>query len=54
MFRLDGRHYEGIINRVTRRATVLVEDAQGVRYSNGKKYSKFYVPLDHLQAVTVR
>ena len=51
-FRLDGRHYEGIINRVTRRATVLVEDAQGVRYSNGKRYSKFYVPLDHLQAIT--
>ena len=54
MFRLDGRHYEGVINRVTRRATVLVEDSQGVRYSNGKRYSKFYVPLDHLQAIAAR
>jgi hypothetical protein len=48
-FRFDGRHYEGIVNRVTRRATVLVEDPQGVRYTNGKRYAKFYIPLDHLR-----
>ena len=48
-FRFDGKHYEGIVNRVTRRATVLVEDPKGVRYTNGKRYAKFYIPLDHLR-----
>ena len=52
-FRFDGKHYEGILNRVTRRATVLVEDAQGRRYSNGKRYAKFYVSLDLLRPVKV-
>ncbi len=51
MFRFDGRHYEGVINRVTRRATVLVEDSQGDRYSDGKQYAKFYIPLDILRPV---
>lgn len=45
----DGREYVGIVNRITKRATVLVEDPQhGARYSDGKHYSKFYVPLTML------
>jgi hypothetical protein len=47
-FRFDGAEYQGRINRITRRATVLVEDAQGTLYSDGKRYRKFYVPLNLL------
>lgn len=50
-FRMDGRHFTGIVNRITKRATVLVEDERGVRYSNGKRYAKFYVPLRQLEPV---
>jgi hypothetical protein len=48
-FRFDGQHYQGFINRITRRATVLVEDAGGVPYSDGRRYQKFYVPLSQLE-----
>jgi hypothetical protein len=48
-FMLAGISYTGIVNRVTKRATVLVEDACGPRYSDGKRYAKFYVPLGMLQ-----
>jgi hypothetical protein len=44
-FVFEGKPFTGILNRVTRRATVLVEDAGGTPYSNGKRYLKFYVPL---------
>jgi hypothetical protein len=50
-FRFEGRHHEGILNRVTRRATVLIEDPRGQRYSDGKTYAKFYVPLSQLKGV---
>jgi hypothetical protein len=48
-FRFEGRHYSGVVNRITKRATVLVEDGQGQRYSDGKRYKKFYVPVGMLQ-----
>ncbi len=48
-FTLDGVHYRGFVNRITRRATVLVIDPQGQLYGDGKRYRKFYVPLSHLQ-----
>lgn len=48
-FEYEGREYIGIVNRVTRRATVLVEDPHGMRYSDGRHYTKFYIPLDHLR-----
>lgn len=48
-FDFDGRSYQGIVNRITRRATILVADQQGVRYSNGERYRKFYVPLSALR-----
>jgi len=50
-FRLDGQHYVGVVNRITKRATVLVEDSRGVRYTNGKRYAKFYVPVGQLRPV---
>lgn len=48
-FTLEGRRYHGIVNRITKRATVLVEDECGVRYSDGRHYLKFYVPLSLLE-----
>lgn len=50
-FRFDGVQYLGIVNRINKRATVLVEDSGGERYSDGKRYAKFYVPVHVLQAV---
>ena len=47
-FRCDGQHHVGRVNRITRRATVLVEDERGQPYSDGKRYLKFYVPLQML------
>jgi len=48
-FRIDGAEYVGIVNRITRRATVLVEDRNSPLYSDGKRYARFYVPLPLLQ-----
>lgn len=48
-FRHGGQAYVGIVNRITKRATVLVEDRGGVPYSDGRHYTKFYVPLELLE-----
>jgi hypothetical protein len=48
-FRFDGAQYHGIVNRITKRATVLVEDERGMPYSDGKRYKKFYVPIGLLE-----
>ena len=50
-FRFDGAEYVGVVNRITRRATVLVEDKKGDPYSDGKRYSKFYMPVPMLRLV---
>lgn len=50
-FKLDGIRYIGRVNRITRRATVLVIDPRGQLYGDGKRYRKFYVPLSHLELV---
>lgn len=50
-FSLDGVRYTGIVNRITRRATILVVDPQGQLYGDGRRYRKFYVPLSHLELV---
>ncbi|MFN0056362.1 MAG: hypothetical protein ACKV0T_29810 [Planctomycetales bacterium] len=50
-FRCDGAEYQGVVNRVTKRATVLVESATGQPYSDGKRYLRFYVPLKLLERV---
>lgn len=48
-FSIEGRQYTGYVNRITKRATILVEDNQGTRYNDGRRYRKFYVPLQHLK-----
>ena len=47
-FAHDGHYMEGRVNRITRRATVLVPNAKGERFSDGKRYLRFYVPLEKL------
>ena len=48
-FVYDGVRRAGLINRITQRATVLVEDPEGQSYSDGKRYRTFYVPLAALR-----
>lgn len=50
-FHFEGRRYVGIVNRITKRATVLVEGSRGTPYSNGKRYEKFYIPVETLERV---
>jgi hypothetical protein len=47
-FDYQGLRYTGTVNRITKRATVLVEDPQGILYSDGRHYKAFYVPLPKL------
>jgi hypothetical protein len=51
-FEFEGRVLHGIVNRITRRATILVEAPSGERYSNGKRYLKYYVPIHQLRPIT--
>lgn len=48
-FAYDGARLAGRVNRVTKRATVLVPDPAGQEYSNGRRYAKYYVPLEELR-----
>lgn len=48
-FTHEGQRQVGTVNRITRRATVLVVDAGGQLYNDGRRYRKYYVPLSHLQ-----
>jgi hypothetical protein len=50
-FQFEGQILQGVVNRITRRATILVEDPKGERYSNGKRYLKYYVPIHHLRPI---
>jgi hypothetical protein len=50
-FVFEGVRHRGILNRITRRATVLVENANGQLYGDGKRYAKYYVPLAQLKKV---
>ncbi len=52
-FRYEGNVYEGLINRVTKRATVMVKDRKGqFTDSKGNRYVKFYIPLRYLRKVS--
>ncbi len=44
-----GQTLDGFLQRITKRATVLVPDSRGVRYDDGCTYSKYYVPLKLLR-----
>ena len=48
-FESDGTTHVGMVNRITRRATVLIENPRGPIYSDGKRYVTFYVPLPLLK-----
>lgn len=48
-FQIDGTRHLGVVNRITKRATVLVKDPAGTPYTDGQSYSKFYVPLQMLK-----
>ncbi len=49
-FDLDEKSYRGIIERITKRATVMVRDPGGdYRDSQGRNYAKYYVPLGQLR-----
>jgi hypothetical protein len=48
-FEFEGVRYEGILNRVTKRATVLVPDPAGRLATDGRRYRWFYVPLQLLR-----
>ena len=50
-FEFEGRQMTGRVNRINRRATVLVESQDGQWYSDGKRYEKFHVPLGWLTVV---
>lgn len=50
-FRFDGVELKGVVNRINKRATVLVEDRDGERYSDGKHYAKYYIPIPMLEAI---
>jgi hypothetical protein len=49
-FDCEGRRLGGMVNRITKRATVLVPNRRGVRYSDGRRYLKYYVPLEALDS----
>jgi hypothetical protein len=51
MFEHQGETLVGTVNRISKRATVLVpsENSKGILFSDGKRYFKFYVPLSRLK-----
>ncbi len=50
-FEHEGVNYQGIVNRITKRATILVKHKEGHRYSDNKRYLKFYIPLSMLKKI---
>lgn len=50
-FQFEGSERTGVVNRINKRVTVLVEDQRGSRYSDGRHYAKFYVPAESLEIV---
>ena len=48
-FLFEGQRLNGRVNRITKRATVLVEHPEGVRYSNSMRYRAYYVPIGALE-----
>ena len=52
MFKIDEKRYEGTITRITKRATVMVEDPKGFFMDGkGRRHIKCYVPLKLLRPV---
>jgi hypothetical protein len=51
-FKSGSVYHLGTVTRVTKRATVLVGDFHGTLFSDGRKYTKYYVPVERLEVVT--
>ena len=51
-FVFEGQRLTGRVNRITKRASVLVEHPQGRTYSDGHRYKIYYVPITELNLVT--
>ena len=49
-FEFEGLRLRGRVNRVTKRATVLVEDPGGQKHSDDSRYKTYYVPIARLLA----
>ena len=47
-FDFKGQEYQGFVNRITKRATVLVKNTKGLLYSDGHRYKKYLIPLGEL------
>lgn len=52
LFHHDGHRMRGRVNRITRRATILVPNRAGEKFSDGKRYTRYYVPLEKLTRVS--
>ncbi|MAT14161.1 MAG: SprT-like family protein [Planctomyces sp.] len=50
-FMYEGEPRTGVVNRISKRVTVLVPDPRGERYTDGRRYIKYYVPLASLKRV---
>ncbi|TWU19316.1 hypothetical protein [Allorhodopirellula heiligendammensis] len=51
-FHSNGSKVVGRVNRITRRATVLVSDPKGEKFSDGGRYTRWYVPLEQLRPIS--
>lgn len=45
----EGERLRGHVNRITKRATILVPTPKGTLYNDGRTYAKYYVPLNRLK-----
>ena len=50
-FLLNGVDHLGIVNRITKRATVLVKSVRGRMHTDGNRYLTCYVPVELLEVV---
>ena len=48
-FIFEGKRLTGRLNRITKRATILVEDPAGIPFSDGLRYKPYYVPIPLLE-----
>jgi len=51
-FQHSGHTLTGRVNRITRRATVLVPSHRGDLFNDGHRYQRYYVPLERLQKIS--
>jgi hypothetical protein len=53
LFEVQGQGLQGTVNRISKRATVLVAttSTKGIRFNDGNFYLKYYVPLNRLRPV---